>query len=146
MRFQKSRLGLKLVAVYIISVISAFIFLLLNIEKDVFAYFFVMIVTTPWSYLEAIIWTFLNVTDLIPESIKIATFIFYAFINTFILYCLVTKSEKKVLEIIIEEPTEFYDKPFDQEPFDILHIGEMARVIHSRYFKGLKFLKIKLKD
>src|SRR4030042_3630128 len=142
----KSKKALIFVNIYVILVIAAFIFFISFISKDALASLYIMILTFPWSYLEAIIWTFLNVTDSISEITKISTLIYYAFVNTFILYYLVSRTEKSYKKVIIEQPTDLLLKPVDKEALTTLQTGEEGRIIHSRYFKGIIFYKIELND
>jgi hypothetical protein len=145
MKFQKSKIGLKFTTIYVALVIAAIVFYL-NVGNDGLSSLYIMILTFPWSYLETILWVILGVMDSVSEFIKILTLIFYAIINTFVLYYLISMAEKAYLEVIIEEPTDFLKTPNDKDLMEVLDKGEIGRIIHSRYYKGLRYYKIRLND
>jgi len=143
MKFQKSGIGLKYSTIYIVLVIAALIFYI-KVDSDGLSSLYIMLLTFPWSYLETILWAVLGVMDSISEFIKILTLIFYAIINTFIIYYLGSLTKKT--EIIIEEPIYFLKRPNDKDLIEIIDKGETGRIIHSRYCKGLRYFKIRLND
>jgi hypothetical protein len=141
MKFQKSGIGLTYSTIYIVFVVFVLMFYL---KIDGLSSLYIMTLTFPWSYLETIVWFVLGVMDSISEFIKILTLIFYAIINTFIIYYLGSLNKKT--EIIIEEPTDFLKRLNDKDLIEIIDKGETGRVIHSRYYKGLRYFKIRLND
>jgi hypothetical protein len=139
-----SRLGLKFAAVYIALVIFAFLYLYLTID-DPFAAFFIMPLTFPWSYLQTIIWVIAGVNYLIPDELKIITFIYYAFVNIFLVYLLGSKTEKSYKKIIILDFTHMFNKPNGAEIID-LYSGDSCIVIGSTHRAGNKYYYVRLKD
>ncbi len=85
-------------AAYMVLVLPALIFLIFMLishtAESEFAGVYLVILTLPWSIFLTIILDTLHIQDSTPIAIKMLILIFFAFVNTFIIYFVGTRMEE----------------------------------------------------
>ena len=95
MKIEARRRALKAVGIYLVLVVIAFVIYLYLYKKTALAGLYLIILTFPWSILATTILEFLGLLNKLSVQLIILTSIFYALINSIILYYIVTRSNNK---------------------------------------------------
>jgi hypothetical protein len=91
----KKKFGLIIVLIYLIAVGLALLYFIKFREEDVLSGIFLMLLTTPWSYITAIVLMLISSGDSISTTMKLFFMILYTIINALIIYLIVVRKAKK---------------------------------------------------
>ena len=89
-----SKTGIKLLVVYLVLILSAYIYLLMTEETNAFAYLYLIILTLPWSQLLAMISLFSEAIGQLSTTSKAIIFGIFIIINSIIIYLIGIKYDQ----------------------------------------------------
>lgn len=86
--------GIKFVIVYALLCMVAFIIVICPKANDGLSWLYIMALTFPWSYIEAILLLLFNMSDAITEATRLLSLAFFAAVNAAFVYYLGNKAQR----------------------------------------------------